>query len=483
MKRYCFFTLLIVCLPAAVFGQSVLQLVEAFPKLTIPFGSPIELTHANDQSNRIFIARQSGFIHVMPNDSNLTQGQVTTFLDISRQITFAGEAGLLGLAFDPSYARNGYFYLNYTRMVQGQLQSVISRFRVSEADSNKADAATEKILLTFNQPYSNHNGGKITFGTDGYLYIATGDGGSGGDPQNNAQNLGTWLGKILRINVHAGDNAYSIPSNNPFVNTSGARPEIYAYGLRNPWRISIDRSTGQLWAGDVGQNAREEVNLIVKGGNYGWRLREGKACYNPAANCPTANLIDPVWEYTHASGDGRSITGGFVYRGARLPELQGKYIYGDFASGKLWALTYNAATKEATNTFLMQFPGTVSAFGEDEYNELFMCNYSTGRIWKLKDPLVLGNEKPVANSPLVAVFPNPASRQLTVRVQLQQPARTTLQLYSLQGRLLYSFSENKLLNAGEQTFEVDTKALPAGLYLYRLDAGNLSHTGKIQIVR
>jgi glucose/arabinose dehydrogenase len=483
MKRYYFICLLLSSFSYSAWAQAGLQLVDAFPKLTVSFANPIEVTHAGDNSKRIFVARQSGVIHVFPNDTNVTNAQVLTFLDLSSKLTFSGEAGLLGLAFDPDYLENGYFYLNYTRTLQGQLESVISRFSVSREDANKADPTSELILLTFNQPFSNHNGGKITFGPDGYLYIATGDGGSGGDPQNNSQNLGNLLGKILRINVHALGKPYALPADNPFVNTAGARPEIFAYGLRNPWRMSIDRRTGQIWAGDVGQNAREEVDLIVKGGNYGWRLREGKGCYNPSVNCPTENLIDPVWEYTHASGDGRSITGGLVYRGEKLPDLKGKYVYGDFVTGNIWALTYDANSRVATNEFVLKLPGTLSAFGEDENSDLFICNYSTGRIHKLKDPLVLASERPVANSQWVSVFPNPADEQLRIRLKLSKPEPTTVRLYSIQGKLVYTALENKAMASSERTFLIDTKALPAGMYVYRLDTGTTSHTGKVQITR
>jgi glucose/arabinose dehydrogenase len=293
-----------------------------------------------------------------------------------------GERGLLGLAFHPNFKQNGYFYVNYTR--GNPLETAISRFQVSKNNPNQSDPASELVLLTYQQPYSNHNGGKIAFGPDGYLYISAGDGGSGGDPQNNGQNLSTLLGKIMRIDVDkkTGNLNYAIPSDNPFRGKGrGYRDEIYAYGLRNVWKFSFDASTGQLWAGDVGQNTREEVSIIERGGNYGWRIMEGKDCFSPK-NCEQASLKKPVWEYFHASGDGQSITGGFVYRGRKLPALIGKYIYGDYLSGKIWALTIR---EDGTvfNEILLDHDGLISSFGEDKDKELYVCSYGDDRILKL----------------------------------------------------------------------------------------------------
>ncbi|MDJ1506732.1 PQQ-dependent sugar dehydrogenase [Xanthocytophaga agilis] len=468
--------------PVYVGAQSSLLLQDAFPKLST-FTKPIEITHANDFSNRLFVVEQAGIIKVFPNDSNVTSSQVVTFLDIRTRITSGGEMGLLGMAFDPNYRYNGYLYVNYTRTDKGQLQTVISRFHVNPNDPNLADVTSEKLLLVFNQPYSNHNGGKLAFGKDGYLYIATGDGGSGGDPQNNGQNLSTVLGKILRIDVNQipGIDTYSIPSDNPFVTRAGARPEIYAYGLRNPWKFSFDPVTGYLWAGDVGQNAREEINLITKGGNYGWRYREGKACYNPSANCPTQSLIDPIWDYIQSSGTGRSVTGGLVYRGSLLPALYGKYIYGDFVSGNMWTLTYDTTSKRATNEFLMKMNGNISAFGEDQHHELYICSYSSGRIQKLKDALVLANEPELATH--IDVYPNPSTSLVHIKLKLAQSDRISLRLYSMQGKLVYSLLSNEKVTAGETELTLDTKSLSAGTYIYQLESKKINQSGRIQIIK
>jgi glucose/arabinose dehydrogenase len=354
------------------------QLLEAYPHLS--FDQPVELIPANDGSNRAFVLAQKGVIHVFP--AQVETKAAREFLNITKQVVSGGERGLLGLAFHPKFQENGYFYVNYTR--GNPLETAISRFQVSKTDPNQADPASEVVLLTYRQPYSNHNGGKIAFGNDGYLYISAGDGGSWGDPQNNGQNLSALLGKIMRIDVDAreGSQNYGIPQDNPFKgNTQGYRAEIYAYGLRNVWKFSFDRTTGQLWAGDVGQNAREEISLIEKGGNYGWRIMEGKDCYK-SRNCDQSALKKPVWEYLHASGDGQSITGGFVYRGKQLPELQGKYVYGDYLSGKIWALD-RKEDGTVFNELLLDYDGLISAFGEDRDQELYICSYGDGKIRKL----------------------------------------------------------------------------------------------------
>jgi glucose/arabinose dehydrogenase len=304
-----------------------------------------------------------------------------TFLDIRNKVEDSGnEEGLLGVAFHPQYKTNGYFYVNYT--ANNPDRTVISRFKVSTTNPDIADPTSEVVLLTFNQPYSNHNGGQVLFGPDEYLYIGVGDGGSGGDPQGHGQNLKTLLGTILRIDVNKqeGGKKYAIPADNPFTgNKSGYKEEIYAYGLRNPWRLSFDPVTKKLWTGDVGQNAYEEIDIIEKGGNYGWNIMEGKHCFEPRRNCNQQGLKLPVWEYPRS--EGVSITGGFVYRGPSLPELKGKYIYADYGSGRIWALD---ATNPANpvNTTLTESNLNISAFGVDARNELYSCAFD-GKIYKI----------------------------------------------------------------------------------------------------
>lgn len=315
--------------PDRATGQVSLGLERAFPSLS--FTNPVALLQAPGDGSRWFVVEQAGRVMVFPNSPSAATA--ATFIDLRSRVLSGGEQGLLGMAFDPQFATNGRVYLSYT--ADGPRRSVLSRFRSLDGGQS-LNAITEEVLLTVPQPYSNHNGGHIAFGPDGYLYFGLGDGGSGGDPQNNAQTTTNLLGAMLRIDVN-GPAPYGIPGDNPFAanprcaNGSGTAPcpEIYAWGLRNPWRWSFDRATGALWAGDVGQSAREEIDRIERGGNYGWRYREGTLCYNPSSNCPTVGpggepLIDPVAEYGRTVG--ASVTGGYVYRGSAIPSLVGRYL-------------------------------------------------------------------------------------------------------------------------------------------------------------
>jgi len=356
-------------------AQVLLQ--QAFPNLS--FDQPLGFQHPGDGTDRIFVATQPGVVYVFNNSPSVTSAKV--FLDLRDRVTSGGELGFLGLAFHPDYKNNGYFYVNYT--TSNPLRSVIARYTVSPTDPDAADKNSELILFQVNQPFANHNGGQLAFGPDGYLYIGLGDGGSAGDPQNNAQNNAVLLGKLLRIDVNAppGGGTYSIPRDNPFVgNTSGYREEIYAYGLRNPWRFSFDPATGRLWAADVGQDLWEEIDLIEKGKNYGWRIMEGNHCFDPPSGCNTAGLTPPIWEYGHNSEGGEAVIGGYVYRGAGVPELFGKYIYGDFVSGRIWALTYDGVNPPV-NTLLLNSGLEISSFGVDQHNELYVCAFD-GKIYK-----------------------------------------------------------------------------------------------------
>ena len=350
--------------------------VGAFPALT--FSGPVDIQNAGDGSNRLFVVEQAGVIKAFKNDSSTASASV--FLDIQQKVTSGGERGLLGLAFHPDFKTNGFFYVNYT---QGNpLKTVIARYKASDLTTTKADASSETVLLTFSQPYDNHNGGSLQFGKDGYLYIATGDGGSGGDPLNHAQNRRSYLGKILRLDVNTSEKGnYGIPADNPYAaNNEGFYPEIFAYGLRNPWKISFDKSSDLFFAADVGQNEREEINLITKGGNYGWRIKEGIDCYNPSSNCNTSALIQPILDYSQSNGD-KSITGGYVYRGKKVLSLVGKYLYADYISGRIWSLAVENG-KAASNTLLFEKNGAVSTFGQDEAGEVYFANYRDGKIMK-----------------------------------------------------------------------------------------------------
>ena len=357
--------------------QSSYNIQNAFPNLS--FQDPVGIHHAGDGSNRLFIVEQEGRIKVFDNNSTISNDH--TFLDIRSMVDQDGgytEEGLLGLAFHPNYAENGYFYVNYTK--HNPRRNVIARYLVSNDNSNSADYGSSIVILEVNQPYTNHNGGQMSFGEDGYLYISFGDGGSAGDPQGNGQNLSTLLGSIIRIDVDnpSGGLNYGIPSDNPFTESLAARDEIYAYGLRNVWRFSWDLETEFLWAADVGQNAWEEIDIIYPGLNYGWNEMEANHCYPPGSNCNPDDFEAPIWEYELYVDNVCSITGGYVYRGDILWMLEGKYIYGDWCTGDIWALTYSNTT---TNQHLLQSGVNITSFGLDENNELFFCG--NGNIYKL----------------------------------------------------------------------------------------------------
>ena len=351
---------------------SQFELQNAFPNLT--FVNPLFLTNSNDGTNRIFVVEQAGIIKVFPNSQTTTNAKV--FLDITDRVSSGGEMGLLGLAFHPDFQNNGYFYLNYT--ADNPLRTIISRFQVT-SNLDSADKGSEFQILTFNQPYTNHNGGWISFrSTDGFLYIGTGDGGDSGDPQNNAQKITVLLGKILRIDVDGGT-PYTIPPTNPFYDSTNTsiKKEIYAWGMRNPWRCSFDSVTDWFWCGEVGQDDWEEIDLIESGKNYGWRCYEGNHLYN-TAGCNYPEYIFPLWEYGHSPEC--SITGGYVYRGFTVPELVGKYIYGDYCSRKIWALSYDGVNPPS-NELLVTAAGPVTSFGVDQNDEIYVT-LSNGKIYK-----------------------------------------------------------------------------------------------------
>ncbi len=337
--------------------------------------SPVLLTNAKDGTNRNFVVQQGGIIKVVQPGSTTP----TKFLDISGKIRIGGEYGLLGLAFHPQFATNGYFFVNYTRAGDGA--TVIARYKTTNNSNALGDPNSERVLLTIPQPFSNHNGGGIGFGPDGNLYIGMGDGGSGNDPNNNAQNINSLLGKFLRITPDvAGDNsnpAYTIPADNPFVGKDGA-DEIYAVGVRNPFRWSFDRGgTRQLWAGDVGQNAIEEVDIINKGANYGWRVYEGTQCTRIDANlCNPNNFTPPILQYDH-SGGRCSISGGYIYRGTQRNFPDGAYIYGDYCSGEIYMWFNNQ------QTLLIDTNRSIPSFGEDEAGEIYVVGIGSGTVEKL----------------------------------------------------------------------------------------------------
>ena len=338
--------------------------------------TPVAITHAGDLSGRLFVTLQAGRVVIVE------EGAVRPepFLDIRNIVLAGGERGLLSVAFHPAYGSNGRFFVNYTAAGSGD--TVIAEYRVSSADPNRADPASRREILRIAQPFSNHNGGQLQFGPDGYLYIGMGDGGSGGDPGDRAQNLSTLLGKMLRIDID-GALPYAIPSDNPFVSTPGARPEIWALGLRNPWRFSFDRVTGELFIADVGQSAREEVNHqpASSGGgeNYGWRRMEGTLCFNPSSGCNDGSLTLPILEYGRELGC--SITGGYRYRGWVHPSLRGVYFYGDFCSGRIWGAESDG--QAWSSEVLLSTARTITTFGEDEAGEVYVTGFD-GTLYRIE---------------------------------------------------------------------------------------------------
>ncbi len=345
-----------------------------FQQISTELSSPVALEVPPGDNTKLFVVEQRGFIRIVQNGRQLT----IPFLDVqNKMVSLSGiydERGLLGMAFHPQYAQNKNFYVYYSApsTVRGSNhKTVVSEFKTSAANPNIADPASERIILTFEQPKPNHNGGQLAFGPDGYLYIASGDGGGAGDQFGtigNGQDLNTLLGKILRIDVNKGS-TYSVPADNPFVGKAGAKPEIWAYGLRNPWRFSFDKPTGRLFCADVGQDKWEEVNIIKKGGNYGWRIMEASHCFEP--NCKTDGLEMPIFEYDHKVGI--SITGGYVYRGNAINELKGKYVFADW-TGPLFYLNEEKGKFTGGKLLIENMPKDIRilSFGEDSFGEIYV---------------------------------------------------------------------------------------------------------------
>ena len=343
---------------------------RVFPQLS--FERPVFLTVAPGDARRLYVVEQAGVIRAVEPGAGAATPASAVFLDLSAKVSRRGsEEGLLGLAFHPDYARNGLFYVYYS--ATGAPRQIVAQYR-ARADRATADPASERVLLEMPDPWRNHNGGMLAFGPDGMLYVGTGDGGAAGDPKNSGQRLDTLLGKILRLTPDGG-----VPPDNPFAGRAGARGEIWAYGLRNPWRFSFDRATGALWAGDVGQNRWEEIDVIEKGGNYGWRLFEGEAEFDNLRGAKAADFVAPV--ATYGREDGCSVTGGYVYRGAAAPAFRGQYFYADYCSGKVWTLPAAGAGKRA-GRHVATVPSP-SSFGEDAAGELYVISLDGG-LYRLK---------------------------------------------------------------------------------------------------
>jgi glucose/arabinose dehydrogenase len=463
------------------FGQ--IEIIRAFTNLD--FDQPVDLQSPNDNSNRLFIVEQEGEIYVFENfDSNTT---TTQFLDIRDKVIYDGERGLLGLAFHPNYENNGYFFINYT--APNPLRTVIAKYEVSTIDSNIADEQSEIIILEIDQPYRNHNGGQIAFGPDGYLYIGMGDGGSGGDPLNHGQNLETLLGAMLRIDINNSNEEYnySIPIDNPYINNnSGYREEIYAHGLRNPWRFSFDNITGDCWIADVGQNEYEEIDILEYAGNYGWRIMEGFHCFDPATDCDTSELILPIFEYDHNIGE--SITGGYVYRGTMLPSLIGYYIFADFEYGDVYSLDYNDLDSIDVNIIGNLGSYSVTSFGIDQNNEIYICDLS-GEIYKLVDTTSLsvdGDLIPLTFR-LHQNYPNPFNPITTLQYELPGDSFVNITVYDMLGNVVSNLvSANQ--SSGYKSVQWNAtnnqgQSVSAGVYLYSIEAGVFRQTKKMVLLK
>ena len=464
-------------------ATSQVVIEEAFPNLV--FTQPVDLQYAPDGSDRLFVVEQEGYIYVFDNDVFVTDK--TIFLDIRDRVVFQGERGLLGLAFHPDYENNGYFFVNYT--APGPLRTVVSRFQVTADDPDVGDESSEHIIIEINQPFTNHNGGQIVFGPDGYLYIGMGDGGWGGDPYNNSQNLTNLLGAILRIDVDTVSSTlnYGIPIDNPFAaDTLGYRDEIYAYGLRNPWRFSFDSSTNTCWISDVGQDLYEEIDILEYGGNYGWNIMEGFNCYNPPSGCDTTGLILPIYTYDHNIGE--SITGGFVYRGTLVPDIYGKYIFADFEYGDVWSLEYDGDNAPEVSTLGDLGPYSVTSFGVDQQNELYICSFD-GQIYKFvqTDSAVDDGDLKPNKFSLYQNYPNPFNPVTRINYDLPIQGNVTITIHDILGRHIKTLV-NQDQPAGHRSVIWNAtndqgNPVSAGVYLYKIQAGEFVQTRKMVLLK
>jgi len=458
------------------------SVTNAFPNLT--FSHMTEMIPSNDGSNRIFVVTQNGVIYVFPNSPSVTTPKV--FLDLSDRVSQnGGETGLLGMAFHVNYVNNKYFFVDYTTSAL-PLRTIVSRFTVSASNPDSALKSSEFIILTLNQPYPNHKGGKIAFGPDHYLYIGLGDGGSGGDPNNNGQNRTVLLGKVLRINIDSASNGnnYAIPVTNPFYgNTQGYMQEIYTWGMRNPWRFSFDYQTGRLWCGDVGQDAYEEIDILQSGKNYGWRLMEGFHCYNPPNGCDTTGLTLPIFEYQHTAGN-CSVTGGYVYRGTELTLLVGKYVYADYCTGNIWALTYDGVNPP-TNELVVAAGFPISTFGLDQNNALYVCRYgNTAAVYKLTGSAIgiKINTHTVVGYRLEQNYPNPFNPATRIIYSVPKQAQVTIKVYNYLGQELATLV-NETKNEGQYSLTWDASGYASGVYFYRMTSGGQTIEKKMMMIK
>ncbi len=486
-KRFYLILFLVLTVAANVLSAQTIGFQLAFPNLT--FVNPVDIQSANDGSDRTFVVEQAGRIKVFDNDDSVTSAG--DFLDIRTSVLSDDRFGMLGMTFHPNYAENGYFFLHYT--AANPQRSVISRFTVSAGDPNIADPGSELVLLEIGQPHKFHNGGQLAFGPqDGYLYIGMGDGGPGSDPSGHGQNRETLLGSFLRINPDSSANGlnYIIPEDNPFIgNAMGYREETYAWGFRNPWRFSFDPVTGWLWSAGNGENLWEEIDLVEKGKNYGWKIMEGNSCFSPSIGCDTSGLALPVWVYGGNPNIRRSVVGGFVYRGSEQPSLAGKYIYGDFLLGDIWALSYDGINPPENTLIANNFPW-LSTFGLDEAGELLMADWINGHIYQFVPPTAIdedmGQVLP-ATFELDQNYPNPFNPSTNIRFRISEFGFVSLKIYDLSGKLIRGLV-NENLTPGSYEMQWDGRnnagiEMPSGVYFYRLQSGTRSSTRRMLLIR
>ncbi len=433
---------IILCISTVLAGLSAAQNI-GLESFATGLSNPVEIVTSPHQDKRLFVVQQSGTVKIVNADGTVAAGN---FINISGKITFGGERGLLGMAFHPQFTSNRYFFVFYNNL-QGAL--TVSRFTANASYPDTADASSEKILMTIPKPFTNHNGGSLHFGPDGYLWISTGDGGNGGDPNNNAQNRNSLLGKLLRIDVNS-DNAYNIPADNPFVGSEGA-DEIWAYGLRNAWKFSFDRLTNQVWVADVGQEVLEEINTVPaasSGINYGWRCYEGNNTYNTSGCANASTMTFPVAQYDHSAGK-CSITGGYVYRGSMYADLVGKYVFADYCAGQIGVLSNNNtitwSTPSAGNNF--------TTFGEDNQKQLYVAA-SNGRIYK-----VTTDNLAVTDMDRSALMISPVPAHDFVYISNLKEKNVTAEILDQAGRVILE------TQVSENDKRVDISGLTSGDYI------------------
>lgn len=468
--------LLILIVASATLSATAQPTVNIVPFATGFNNGISEIAHAGD--NRLFVAEQLGSIYSIDSTGSVNP---TKFLDILNKVTptsfsLGNEQGLLGLAFSPNYATDGYFYVNYTNKT-GNGNSVIARYQVS-ANPDVADANSEQILMTIYQPFNNHNGGSLKFGSDGFLYCAVGDGGSFGDPDNRAQNPDSLLGKILRIDV-SGGGAYTIPPSNPFVSGGGA-PEIWALGVRNPWRMSFDRLTNDLWIADVGQDIWEEINFQSAsssgGENYGWRCYEANATYNTTGCSPAAAYTAPIHSYTHASTNGCAVTGGYVYRGTAFPDMYGYYFYSDFCNGAIYAIS-SAQIPSTAGTFTGQNFGT---FGENNAGELFIGSQANGTVYRIVSTST-GIADIDSDDSKMLIYPVPNKGNFTVESDFKVAGDALIEIADVTGRIWYS--KKHKVHSGINKIPIDFIDGSSGVYSLKILTEQSILKNKFELVK